>query len=206
MFSHLADPKLTPEGTPPQVVFLLGGPGAGKGTQAQNLVKYFGFKHISAGDCLREECIRPGSPYSEYIEKAMVEGAIVPVELTVHLMREKMKSMGWSDKDKYLIDGFPRNQNNLDGWVSLMGQIPILAVLVLDVSEETMMQRLCKRGETSGRCDDNIESMKKRFKVYREQTSYVIEYYESRGLVRRIPAEGTPQEVWGKIQKAFSDL
>eukprot|EP00922_Rhytidocystis_sp_ex-Travisia-forbesii_P019239 GHVS01028512.1.p1 GENE.GHVS01028512.1~~GHVS01028512.1.p1 ORF type:complete len:246 (+),score=39.68 GHVS01028512.1:204-941(+) len=107
----------------PVVVFVLGGPGAGKGTQCSRISDEFGFVHISAGDCLREERNSPNSQYGSMINKHIKEGSIVPVEVTVELLINKMKASGW-EKSKFLIDGFPRNQNNLDGWQAAMKSPP----------------------------------------------------------------------------------
>ena len=96
---------------------MLGGPGAGKGTQCANLVSDYGFVHLSAGDLLRAER-DSGSPDGEMITQFINEGKIVPVEVTVNLIKKAMAQSGGS---KFLIDGFPRNQNNLEGWFTTMG-------------------------------------------------------------------------------------
>lgn len=97
----------------PKVVFVLGGPGAGKGTQCSKIVDRFQFTHLSAGDLLREERAREGSEFGQLIEDYIRNGKIVPVEVTCSLLENAMKSSG---KSRFLIDGFPRNQDNLDGW------------------------------------------------------------------------------------------
>merc|ERR1712113_301037 len=99
--------------------FVLGGPGCGKGTNCANLVRDFGFIHLSAGDLLREEKAS-GSKDAELINKLISEGRIVPVEITVNLIKKAMEKHGWSSK-KYLIDGFPRNEENYNGWNDIMG-------------------------------------------------------------------------------------
>jgi UMP-CMP kinase len=89
------------------VIFVLGGPGAGKGTQCQKLVADYGFKHLSAGDLLREEQDRPGSEFGEMIKTYIKEGTIVPMEVTVQLLENAMKSSieGGNAKGLFLIDG-----------------------------------------------------------------------------------------------------
>lgn len=88
------------------VVFVLGGPGAGKGTQCSNLVKDYGFKHLSAGDLLREEQDRPGSEFGEMIKTYIKEGTIVPMEVTIQLLENAMKAAMEKDNKKlFLIDG-----------------------------------------------------------------------------------------------------
>ncbi|KAJ6827020.1 putative UMP-CMP kinase 3 isoform X1 [Iris pallida] len=90
------------------VVFVLGGPGSGKGTQCANIVEHFGFTHLSAGDLLRAE-IKSGSENGAMIQNMIKEGKIVPSEVTIKLLQRAMLE---SDNDKFLIDGFPRNEEN----------------------------------------------------------------------------------------------
>lgn len=91
------------------VIFVLGGPGAGKGTQCANLVRDYGFKHLSAGDLLREEQDRPGSEFGEMIKEYIRDGKIVPQEVTIQLLENAMKrAMDEEKKDRFLVDGKPR--------------------------------------------------------------------------------------------------
>ena len=88
------------------VIFVLGGPGAGKGTQCANLVRDYGFAHLSAGDLLREEQDRPGSQFGEMIKQLIKEGTIVPMEITVRLLENAMgREIKDTGKTKFLIDG-----------------------------------------------------------------------------------------------------
>jgi len=103
----------------PYVLFVLGGPGSGKGTACTRLVEEKGFIHLSAGDLLRAEK-SSGSKNAELINNYIVNGQIVPVEITVNLIKDAMKAKGW-EKKRFLVDGFPRNKDNLDGWESVMG-------------------------------------------------------------------------------------
>ena len=124
----------------------MGGPGCGKGTQCANLVKDYGFVHLSAGDLLRQER-DSGSKDGELINGIILEGKIVPVEITVNLIKKAMQNNGWSQK-KFLIDGFPRNEENQEGWVKHMGnEVDMKFVLFLECSEENMIDRINKRGE-----------------------------------------------------------
>lgn len=102
----------------PEVVFILGGPGAGKGTLCNYIVENYGYKHLSAGDLLRDERINPHSKYGELIEGHMKNGTIVPVEITCSLL-EKAMNQSKDQVHRFLIDGFPRNQNNVDGWTQV---------------------------------------------------------------------------------------
>jgi len=99
----------------PEVVFILGGPGAGKGTLCRYIVDRYGYAHLSAGDLLREERAKPGSQYGELIETHIRNGTIVPVEITCSLIDRAMQ-ISDNPHNRFLIDGFPRNKDNLDGW------------------------------------------------------------------------------------------
>lgn len=119
--------------TKPQVVFVLGGPGAGKGTQCSNIVSKFGFVHLSAGDLLRAERNEPDSRYGELIDTHIKNGTIVPVEITCKLIQNAMEA---SAANRFLIDGFPRNKDNMVGWDTTIGdQVDLLFVLFLDCPE-----------------------------------------------------------------------
>lgn len=99
----------------PEILFVLGGPGAGKGTVCTNIVKKYGYVHLSAGDLLREERQKPGSEYGEIIEGHIVNGTIVPVEITCNLLDRAIQTSD-NEHRKFLIDGFPRNADNVRGW------------------------------------------------------------------------------------------
>lgn len=117
----------------PQVVFVLGGPGAGKGTQCSNIVSKFGFVHLSAGDLLRAERNKSDSMFGELIDTHIKNGTIVPVEITCKLIQNAMEA---SVANRFLIDGFPRNKDNMTGWNTTIGdKVDLLFVLFLDCPE-----------------------------------------------------------------------
>jgi UMP-CMP kinase len=177
----------------PSVLFVLGGPGSGKGTQCSSLVDTFKFKHLSAGDLLREEVGR-GSPIGAEINDFIARGAIVPGEVTVRLLKQAMMDRGWN-KHVFIIDGFPRSFPNLQIWLDTMkDQIDVVGVLLLSCSEETMKNRIMKRGETSGRLDDNEETFKKRIRVYLDETKPVIDHFRQQSKVFEVNAEGTVED------------
>lgn len=124
----------------PQVVFVLGGPGAGKGTQCSNIVSKFGFVHLSAGDLLRAERSKPDSMFGELIDTHIKNGTIVPVEITCRLIQHAMEA---STANRFLIDGFPRNKDNMIGWNNTIGdQVDLLFVLFLDCPENVSVNYL----------------------------------------------------------------
>jgi len=186
----------------PTVIFVLGGPGAGKGTQCSNIVKHYGFVHLSAGDLLRAE-MASGSKHGEMIANMIKEGKIVPSAVTVGLLD---KAMQLSDKNKFLIDGFPRNEENNQSWEKEMSpKVNFAFVLFFECPEEVMQERLLKRGESSGRTDDNIESIKKRFKTYLESTIPVVDYYDKIGKAVKIDGNREPDSVWQDVITRFAE-
>ncbi|TPX55128.1 hypothetical protein PhCBS80983_g05575 [Powellomyces hirtus] len=177
------------------VVFVLGGPGAGKGTQCANLVRDYGFVHLSAGDLLRAEQNRPNSKYGELINTYIKEGKIVPMEITIALLHAAMKE---AKSSRFLIDGFPRKMDQALKFEEAV--VKSKFVLYFECPEEEMLKRLLKRGETSGRVDDNIESIKKRFRVF-EDTSYpVIEHYQDQGKVQKVSCKQPIASVYAQTK------
>lgn len=188
----------------PEVVFVLGAPGAGKGTQCSLISNEYDFAHLSAGDLLREERQRPGSEFGEMIEEKIRNGEIVPVEVTCSLLHKAMQK---SDKRRFLIDGFPRNKDNLEGWDRVMSdKTKLLFVLFFECSQDKCTERCLGRGAAgSGRSDDNMESLQKRFNTYLNDTMPIINHYDQQNLVRRITAESSPEHVFDDVKKVFSD-
>jgi len=193
-----APKKDTPTFAPSDVtvLFVLGGPGAGKGTQCANLVRDYHFTHLSAGDLLRAEQDRPGSEFGQLIKDYIKDGKIVPMEVTVQLLENAITDVvkGAEGKGKFLIDGFPRKMDQALKFEETV--CPSRFVLFYDCPEKEMEKRLLERGKTSGRSDDNAESIKKRFKVFEETSMPVIDYFESQGRVVRVLATKTPDEVY----------
>ncbi|KAK9333409.1 adenylate kinase-domain-containing protein [Lipomyces chichibuensis] len=186
-----------------KVIFVLGGPGVGKGTQCANLVRDYDFVHLSAGDLLRAEQAREGSEFGELISTYIREGRIVPQEITIALLRNAMQEEVKKGHTKFLIDGFPRK---MDQAIKFEEDVAVSEfTLYFDCSEEIMLQRLLKRGETSGRADDNIESIKKRFKTFVDTSMPVIDYYRKQDKVITVPCEKTMEEVYNLLKEKISD-
>jgi len=187
----------------PAVVFVLGGPGAGKGTQSEYIVNKYGYVHLSAGDLLRAER-KSGSAQGQLIDDYIKDGKIVPVEITIKLLMAAIEANGGK---RFLVDGFPRNTNNLAGWQKVAGEeLNVCGVLFYDCPEEVMEARLLERGKTSGRSDDNLESIRKRFRTYVNETQPIIAYYDYAGLVHKIDGTRPVDDVWADSQKAVDTM
>ncbi|KZV91597.1 UMP-CMP kinase [Exidia glandulosa HHB12029] len=195
------------------VIYVLGGPGAGKGTQCARLVEDFDFVHLSAGDLLRAEQHREGSEFSKLIQDCIKNGTIVPMEVTIKLLENAMGeaverkkgSHGWEDgRGRFLIDGFPRKMDQALKFDESVRAAS--AVLFFTTSEEVMLKRLLERGKTSGREDDNEESIKKRFVTYMEATMPVINYYRSLGKVAEVDSTASVEEVHAKASTVVNAI
>eukprot|EP00184_Porphyridium_aerugineum_P000650 CAMPEP_0184693334 /NCGR_PEP_ID=MMETSP0313-20130426/1577_1 /TAXON_ID=2792 /ORGANISM="Porphyridium aerugineum, Strain SAG 1380-2" /LENGTH=486 /DNA_ID=CAMNT_0027151387 /DNA_START=121 /DNA_END=1581 /DNA_ORIENTATION=- len=199
LVKHLRANNPGPDTPPlPKIVFVLGGPGAGKGTQCERIVKEFGWDHVSAGDLLRNE-VNSKSPQGNMIGNMIKNGQIVPGHITVQLLQKAIKK---STAKGVLVDGFPRKIDQAGMFEKAIK--PAEFILFFDCPEEVMEKRLLDRGRTSGRTDDNIESIKKRFHTFVEQSMPVVEYYEAKGMVRRLDATKSPDDVFRQVSVLFA--
>jgi len=181
-----------------EVIFVLGGPGSGKGTLCEKLSLQSGYEHLSAGDLLREE-LKSGSQYADMIRTISSQGGLVPAELVISLLSKAMYTIRNSSngiKKKFLIDGFPRNFDNLVAWYNVMNDSCIVDfVLNLDCTEEVMKERILGRAKTSGRVDDNEETLVKRFHTFHQDTQPVLASFDRLGKLRTVDANLTPEYV-----------
>jgi len=187
------------------VVYILGGPGSGKGTQSANLVRDYGFVHLSAGDLLREEQDHEGSEYGQLIKDYIKDGLIVPMEITVKLLENAVhKKIGSDGTGKFLIDGFPRK---MDQAVFFEQSVcPSRCTLFLDCPEDVMRERLLNRGKTSGRSDDNEESIIKRFRTFVETSMPVVDMFEKEDKVIKVSAVGSVGEIYEHVVEGLASM
>lgn len=163
------------------IYFVLGGPGSGKGTQCKLLENHLDCKHISAGDLLRKEKLKD-TPKSIIINDLINNGQIVPSYITIELILSEIKD---STNEIILLDGFPRNFENLDTWMKLNNEIKYKC-LYFDCEDEVLIKRLIERGKTSARSDDNIDIITKRLETYHNSTKPVIDYFTEKKLIHKI--------------------
>jgi len=181
----------------PSIVFVLGAPGSGKGTQCERISKTFGYAHLSTGDLLRDE-VKSGSPLGKELEAIMNSGALVSTDLVLKLLKTAMERSG---SNKFLIDGYPRALDQAFAFEKTVGKPTF--VLSFDASEQVLENRLVERGKTSGRADDNVESIRKRFKTFKDQSEPVIDFYSKLGLVAKINSERPVEAVFADVQHLF---
>ncbi|KAG5455242.1 UMP-CMP kinase 2 [Clonorchis sinensis] len=210
-FRHLSAPTFCypfsmHSGVKFNVCFILGGPGAGKGTICQKIVEDHNFIHLSAGELLRRACNTPDSAFGAEIQRHMKNGSIVPAKITCGLLDQAMKQ-GYEESKcmNYLVDGFPRNEDNRTCWEVEMGSKTVLRqVIVADCTDDICIERCL--GRDSGRIDDNEETLKRRLRQFKEQCLPIIEYYEARNLVSRIDATKSKEEVYKQVNHLMASL
>ncbi len=180
-------------------LILFGPPGSGKGTQSEKLIAKYGLKHLSTGDLLRHE-INNQTPLGKEAQNFMDKGQLVPDEVVIGMISSALDEN--PDAKGFLFDGFPRTPAQakaLDNLLELK-EAPIAAMLALDVSEEELVKRLLKRGETSGRSDDNNEQViRARIVEYHNKTAVVADYYRQFDKVVMIKGEGTVEDIFERL-------
>lgn len=165
------------------VVFVLGAPGVGKGTQCslltQRLTKDH-WEHLSAGDLLRAERNKSNSQLGSEINACINAGKLVDSKITCKLLENAMKDSYAKNKTThFLIDGFPRSVQNNNAWLATMSHHQIDCVLDFQCPKETLIGRLLERGKTSGRSDDTLETIQKRFDTFVQETAPILEHYRN---------------------------
>jgi adenylate kinase len=186
-------------------VVIFGAPGSGKGTQSERIVEKFGISHISTGDVLRAE-IKNGTELGKTAKGYIDQGQLIPDELMIDILASVFDS--FKDSKGVIFDGFPRTiaqAGALKQMLADRGQA-VSVMLDLDVPEEELMTRLIKRGQESGRADDNEETIKKRLLVYHSQTAPLIDWYKNEGVYKHIQGLGTMDGIFADICKAIENV
>ena len=194
----------------PTALFVLGGPGSGKGTQCARLVSEFGFVHLSTGDLLRAETSKKSgrSETGELIAQCIAEGKLVPVQLIVALLDSAIQAAVSEGQRYFLVDGFPRAVDQKAAWDDVLGKrnIRVPFILYFDCPLAVLEQRLLQRGQSSGRADDNIEAIKKRFVTFESESRPVVQQFAEEGRVRLIDGTQTPDEVYVQVRQLVASI
>ncbi len=173
---------------------IFGAPGSGKGTQSDILVEKYGFDHISTGDVLRAE-IKAGSELGRTAKEYIDNGQLIPDSLMIDILAATYDAL--PKTQGVIFDGFPRTIPQAEALKAMLAErgTQVHAMLELNVPDEMLMERLINRGKTSGRADDNEETIAKRLGVYHSQTMPLIEWYEKEGLRNAVKGYGSLEEI-----------
>ncbi len=211
---------------------LLGAPGSGKGTQAQRLEARYGAPQVSTGDLLRE-AVAAGSALGQAAKTVMDAGRLVADDVMLGIIRERLARPDTAAG--FVLDGFPRTLTQAAGLDSLLAELgqPLDAVVLMEVDAAVLVQRLsgrrtcracgrvfnvdtnppdpedfCSNGiphELFQRPDDNEATIRERLTVYRERTQPLVEHYAQRGMLRRVDADGSLDEVFARLEEVLAD-
>ena len=173
---------------------IFGAPGSGKGTQSDLLVAKYGFRHISTGDVLRAE-IKQVTELGRTAQQFIDKGQLIPDELMIEILASVYDSL--CPCEGVIFDGFPRTIPQAEALKKMLAQrgTEVSAVLQLEVPEEMLTERLLNRGKTSGRADDNAETIRKRLEVYHSQTAPLAAWYTAEGKLHAIKGYGALEEI-----------
>ena len=187
-------------------LILFGPPGSGKGTQSEKLIAKYHLKHLSTGDLLRSE-IAKKTPLGIEAKKFMDKGSLVPDEVVIGMINDALDNN--HDVGGFLFDGFPRTAIQAEELDELLTKknTCIDVMLALDVSEEELVKRLVKRGETSGRSDDSNEQViRARIIEYHRKTAAVADHYKQAHKVVLVKGEGTINEIFDRLSSEIDRL
>lgn len=181
---------------------IFGPPGAGKGTQAALIAKQYKLTHLSSGELLRQEL--KNGPLGQRIKKYQAAGQLVPDTLIIKMIEKaalkKIKGAG------FIFDGYPRTMRQakaLDNLLKANGT-NIKLILNLKISSKEAISRIISRGQTSGRNDDNIKTIKNRFQVYTQQTKPILDYYRQQKKIKNIDGRPKINDIFQNIQNLIN--
>ncbi|XP_058796538.1 adenylate kinase isoenzyme 1 [Phymastichus coffea] len=205
--SHASMCECAPRGsaTRMKTIWIIGGPGCGKGTQCERIIAKYGFAHLSSGDLLREE-VASGSPRGAELQELMSKGLFVPTDVVLTLIKERIAKARSEQPSlrAVLVDGYPRE---LEQGLQFEKDVSAVDLIIFfDVRNETLVGRLLGRAAAAAvkRDDDNEETIKKRIEIFNEKNGKIVEHYKDKCL--KINAEGSVDDVFSQVSQAIDKL
>lgn len=186
---------------------LLAPPGAGKGTQGERLAERHGVPHLATGDILRQH-VSEGTELGRAAKQHMDAGGLVPDDLVIGMILDRIGGDGGEPMREFILDGFPRTLRQARAayeWGRAYDRT-FDAVIMLEVPDEELVRRLVDRGRDSGRTDDNAEIIRKRLQVYEDNTAPLVDFYEDRGILLRVDGLGPVDEVTERIEDGLGPV
>lgn len=190
----------------PNVVFVLGGPGSGKGTMCELAESQLGWTHLSTGELLRAER-EAGGPTAATIEEFITAGKLVPNQIVVALLKDAMETITrTTGRNNFLLDGFPRSLTNLEGWHEIfVYDTELPKMLYFECPYAVLEKRVLGRAKYSGRSDDNVESMKLRFDTFKAETLPTVELFKSKNKCVEIDTSQDRQAVYALVASNLAE-
>ena len=191
----------------PNVVFVIGGPGSGKGTMCELAEVQLGWTHLSTGELLRAE-LESGGFHADAIKKYVDAGELVPNNIMINLLKESMEKITRSSgRNNFLLDGFPRSLNNMEGWYEVFGRdISLPTMLYFECPYDELERRVQGRAKYSGRSDDNLNSLKLRFDTFKAETLPTVEFFRKMNSCVEIDTSQDRQAVYAQVTKDLSQF
>ncbi|KIW36725.1 hypothetical protein, variant 2 [Exophiala oligosperma] len=185
-------------------LFVLGGPGVGKGTQCARITQGTSSVHISVGDLLREETKSTSSGFADFIKDSIRNSVIIPADFSVRLIQKRIEESQMEKGSIVILDGFPRSLDQARTFEEkIRGRF---FTILLKCSEEVQLYRLNRRSESSGRIDDNDDSIKKRLRTFSQENLKIEKYLQSKGPFWTIDANGSVDDVYASIKVVVDEI
>ncbi|XP_012878124.1 PREDICTED: adenylate kinase isoenzyme 1 [Dipodomys ordii] len=186
----------------PLIIFVVGGPGCGKGTQCKNMAIKYGFSHVGLGQLLRQEA-QKSTQQGRQIRDIMMKGLLVPTGFILDMVSDNMLSQPQSRG--FLIDGFPRELMQAKEFERIVGRAPDM-VIMFDCSMETMVQRTLLQSQVEQRVDNSELAIRKRLETHYTLCQPVLTFYQQKNLLRNILAEEAPENIFAKCCLVIDSL
>ena len=186
-------------------IVLFGPPGSGKGTQSEKVIEKYGLVHISTGDLLREQ-VAAQTDLGKQAKEIMDKGELVSDRIVISMIKNKLEEN--QDGPGFIFDGFPRTVDQARGLRNALTDIDerVGVMISLEVPREELVKRLLKRGEETGRSDDNLETINNRIDVYNRQTIPVTYYYDKMRKHAAVDGTGSVDDIYKRIAKVIGKV
>mmetsp|Transcript_28280 Transcript_28280/g.111018 ORF Transcript_28280/g.111018 Transcript_28280/m.111018 type:complete len:232 (-) Transcript_28280:529-1224(-) len=184
----------------PKVIFVIGGPGCGKGTQCQRIATDSGFRQMTMGELLRSEA-QSSSSLGTTIKTIIDQGNIVPGSLAIQILRKELERVIPQGLEGVLLDGFPRNLEQMEEYEKYIGQFD--HALYFDVKSEVLRERLLQRSATSDRVDDGRTVIERRLKNFADTGRPLLDYFSRKGKLSVVDGNLDIESVYKETRKVF---
>lgn len=190
----------------PNIVFVLGGPGAGKGTMCELAEAQLGWVHLSTGELIRDDLESQGSAADE-AQASLAAGQLASSDYVVRLLKDAMQRITrTTGKRNFLLDGFPRSLANMEAWYEAFGkQCELPKMIYFHCPYDVLQERILARAKFTGRNDDNVESLKLRFKTFESETLPTVEHFRQHGTCIDVDTRGNRESVYATVQELLKE-